>query len=110
MTALQFLPIGYALSVAVETPVLMWGLSARHSLRVRLFAGLWLTACTYPIVVLTLPALTTRFYVPVAEVFAAATECVLFTTLVDTWEWRDMVTIVTANLTSFAAGELWFRW
>jgi len=109
MTAWQFLPIGYALSVAVETPVLMWGLSARHSLRVRLFAGIWLTACTYPIVVLTLPALTTRFYVPAAEIFAATAECVLFATLVDTWEWRDMAAIVAANIASFAAGELWFR-
>ena len=110
MTPLQFLPIGYALSVAVETPVLTWGLAARHSLRVRMFAGAWLTACTYPIVALTLPALTTRFYVPAAETFAAAAECTLFAFLVDRWEWRDMRAIVAANLASFAAGEVWFRW
>ena len=110
MTPLQFLPIGYVLSVAVETPVLLWGLAARHSLRVRLFSGVWLTACTYPIVALTLPALTTRFYVPAAETFAAAAECALFKTLVDRWEWRDMAAIVAANLASFAAGELLYRW
>ena len=108
MTALEFLPIGYALSVAVETPVLVIGLSRRHSLRLKFFAGIWLTACTYPIVILTLPALTGRFYVPIAETFAPAAECVLFATLVKEWSRRDMVIILLANLASFAAGLIVF--
>jgi hypothetical protein len=106
MTPLQFLPIGYALSVLVETPVLLIGLSPRHSLRAKLFAGVWLTACTYPIVVLTLPPLTGRFYVPIAETFAPVAECILFATLFRNWRWRDMAAIVVANLASFAFGEL----
>jgi hypothetical protein len=130
-----FLPLGYALSVVLETPVLLVGLSARHSIRRRLFAGAWLTACTYPIVVLVLPQLVWRPlgeqagywpYVAVAEVFAPAAECVLF--WMAFWKqlsaadldkgigsgrrdfFRDMLAIVAANLTSFIAGWWLFRW
>jgi hypothetical protein len=109
MTPLEFLPVGYALSVAVETPVLIAGLSRCHALRVKLFAGFWLTACTYPIVVLTLPPLTGPYYVPAAETFAPVAECILFATLVKEWKWRDMAAIVVANLASFAVGEILFR-
>jgi hypothetical protein len=115
MTDWQFLPIGYVGSVLVETPILMLGLSAAHSWRRRLFAGFWLTACTYPIVVLTLPALIERrsTYLWVAETFAPVAECLLF------WAafhpdgrsagaslGRDMAVIVLANLASFGAGEI----
>jgi len=109
VTPLQFLPVGYVLSVIIETPVLLIGLSKHHSLRAKLFAGLWLTGCTYPIVVLSLPALTGRFYLPIAETFAPLAECVLFATLFRTWTWRDMAAIVVANLASFAVGELLFQ-
>lgn len=83
----RFLPLGYLVSVVMETPVLVVGLSRRHPLGRRLFAGVWLTACTYPIVVLVLPQLVWRPlgetagywpYVAVAEVFAPAAECLLF--------------------------------
>ncbi len=78
----RFLLLGYLLTVAVETPVLVLFLSKRHALRRRLFAGLWLTACTYPVVVLVLPPLfagsTRAAYLAVAEVFAPAAECALF--------------------------------
>ena len=75
-----WLPFGYVLTVSVETPVLVFGLSRRHSLARKLFAGLWLTACTYPIVVLVLPILipSRGVYVAVAETFAPAAECTLF--------------------------------
>jgi hypothetical protein len=115
MTAWQFLPVGYVGSILVETPILLAGLSAAHSWRRRLFAGVWLTACTYPIVVLTLPALIERrsTYLWVAETFAPVAECLLF--------WlafyrggqasgaslrRDMAVIVLANLASFGGGEI----
>lgn len=110
MTPLQFLPIGYTLSVLVEIPVLLIGLSRQHSLRARIFAGLWLTACTYPIVILTLPPITGRFYIPIAETFAPIAECILFATLFREWNWRDMAAIVAANLASFAFGELIMGW
>jgi hypothetical protein len=82
----RFLPVGYALSVAIETPILLLALSARHPLGRRVLAGFWLTACTYPIVVLVLPELIWRplgeagywSYVVVAEIFAPAAECGLF--------------------------------
>src|SRR5215218_11069197 len=80
---LLFMLLGYAITVAVEAPVLVALLSRRHSLRVRLFAGLWLTACTYPVVWLVLPPLfdmeTQRgLYLLVAETFAPVAECAIF--------------------------------
>ena len=116
--AWRFLPVGYALSVAIETPVLLVGLSPRHGWRRRIFAGLWLTACTYPIVVLTLPVLIPARipYLIVAETFAPAAECALFYALFgDGRHWRDpsirrdLGVIVLANLASFGFGEWWFR-
>jgi hypothetical protein len=120
-----FLPIGYLFSIAVETPVLLVGLSARHSIGRRLFAGVWLTACTYPIVVLVLypllmpegrrPVPTTDLvlYLLIAETFAPVAECALFWAAFGDKEelgkrsfWRDMITIVLANLASFGLGEV----
>jgi hypothetical protein len=111
-----FLPLGYLLSVAVETPVLLAGLSRRLSFGQKLFAGLWLTACTYPVVVLVLPRLFSTLprstYLLAAETFAPVAECLLF--------WlafraragagggelaRNFAVIVLANLLSFGAGE-----
>src|SRR6516162_10670473 len=81
--AWAFLPHGYLFSILIETPVLLVGLSRRHSLGRRLFAGVWLTACTYPIVILVLTQYfdleTDRFrYLLVAETFAPVAECALF--------------------------------
>jgi hypothetical protein len=113
-----FLVVGYPLSVALETPVLLVGLSRRHSLRVRLFAGLWLTACTYPIVTLVLPGwfdLPAQLVasVAVAETFAPVAECALFWAAFgrrSEWGrrsmWRDFVAITLANFTSFGVGAL----
>ena len=53
----RFLPLGYLLTILIETPVLCIGLSSRHPLKRKLLAGVWLTACTYPIVTLVLPLL-----------------------------------------------------
>jgi hypothetical protein len=107
-----FLPVGYLVTVLIETPVLLLGLSARHPLNRRLAAGLWLTVCTYPIVVLVLPLLIgptapRAAYLGAAEVFAPMAECALF------WyafgrkvgSARDGLAIVAANLASFGVGE-----
>ena len=107
-----FLPIGYAFTVAIETPVLVAGLSRRHPVTRRLLAGLWLTACTYPIVVLVLPLLIPSRvpYLVVAETFAPAAECLLFWIAFGRREtmWRDFGAIVVANLASFLLGEVVF--
>jgi hypothetical protein len=114
----QFLPYGYVLTVLIETPVLLVGLSWRHPLAARLFAGLWLTACTYPIVVLVLyPLFETRWlYLLIAEMFAPVAECALFWTAFGSRAelgrrsmLRDMAAIVIANLASFGIGELIFE-
>src|SRR5271165_6291391 len=80
---LRFLIFGYLFSIAIETPVLLVGLSRRHPLGRRLFAGVWLTLCTYPIVVVVLPELFDMnnerpLYLLVAETFAPVAECALF--------------------------------
>lgn len=116
---LRFLPVGYLVTVLVETPVLLLGLSPRLTTRrQRLFAGLWLTACTYPIVVLVLPILfassSRAAYLAVAETFAPLAECVLFWLVfakgreaADTGALvRSFAAIVIANVLSFIAGEV----
>lgn len=113
----HFLPLGYLLSILIETPVLLVGLSARHPMRRRLLAGIWLTACTYPIVTLVLPLVFVNsshaLYLLVAEVFAPVAECVLFwlafgenAEVGKASMWRDFATIVVANLASFGGGEV----
>ena len=79
----QFLLYGYLVTVFIEGLVLLPGLSARHPLIRRLFACVWLNACSYPVVVLVLPHLLNAddhyaAYLWVAEIFAPVAECVLF--------------------------------
>ena len=115
-----FLPLGYVLTIALETPVLLLGLSARHSLSRRLLAGVWLTACTYPIVVIVLPlTVWPQFgelaYVACAETFAPVAEAWLFWQAFDREQasqpvgqrgdtLQDIAAIVLANLVSFVVG------
>lgn len=111
-----FLLPGYAVTVALEAPVLLLGLSREHSWRRRLFAGFWLTACTYPVVVLVIPSFlspdTARLpYLLAAETFAPLAECALFGAAFHRGvkpraRARDRLVILLANLLSFAAGEL----
>ena len=109
----RFLPIGYLFTIVIETPILLRGLSPHHSVKRRLLSGIWLTACTYPIVVLVLPLLLVNqsraLFLLVAETFAPVAECLLF------WlafgkeaRWRDFGVIVVANLASFVIGALIF--
>ena len=113
----HFFPRGYFLSILIETPVLLIGLSKRHPIKHRLFAGIWLTACTYPIVVLVLPLALANVsrakYLVVAETFAPVAECILFWLAYGDREqigkasmWRDFGAIVLANLASFLGGEV----
>lgn len=106
----SFLPLGYVFTVLVETPVLLVGLSRTHPFARKLFAGLWLTACTYPIVVLVMPVLIPdrNVYLVVAETFAPVAECVLFRLAFRDASWRDYAAIVIANLASFGVGLLVF--
>lgn len=121
----RMLPIGYLLTIALETPVLLVGLSPIHSLKRRLIAGVWLTACTYPIVILVLPQIVWQPlgeaghwpYVAVAEIFAPVAECGFFwlafwrgrasdVPVASRWAYllRDFAAIVAANLFSFIVG------
>lgn len=113
----HFLPLGYLFSILIETPILLFGLSARHSFKRKLFAGVWLTSCTYPIVVLVLPLVmagaSRTSYLVVAETFAPVTECALFWLAFGSLDgagkrsiWRDFETIIIANLASFLGGEV----
>ena len=108
----RFLPIGYLFTIAIETPILLLGLSRHHSIKRRLLAGIWLTACTYPIVVLVLPLVfdqSRTLYLSVAETFAPVAECLLFwAAFGKETRWRDFGVIVVANLASFLIGALIF--
>jgi hypothetical protein len=107
-TVLPMMAVGYVLTDSVETPVLLVGLSRRHPVRHRLFAGFWLTACTYPVVWLVLPPLFSErwLYLFVAETFAPVAECVLFGLAFGKPSVRDLAVIVLANLLSFVASEV----
>jgi hypothetical protein len=119
---LRLMLVGYLTTIAVETAVLVVLLSRRHPVRVRLFAGVWLTACTYPIVWLVLPGFfdvenQRAAYLWVAETFAPAAECVLFWLAFVRREkpdrratLRDLAAITLANLASFGLGELLNAW
>lgn len=118
-----FLPFGYLVTILIETPVLILGLSRKISFKQRLWCGVWLTACTYPVVVLVLPALffgqSRALYLAVAETFAPVVECFLFwlafrgTEVLKPADWvRCCITIVVANLASFGFGEVlnYYSW
>lgn len=118
-----FLPFGYLLTILIETPILLLGLSSKLSFRQKLLCGIWLTACTYPIVVLVLPTLLFEYprwqYLSVAEIFAPVAECFLFWLafrskgLLETSDWmRSYTAIVIANLASFGLGEVlnYYSW
>ncbi len=118
-----FLPVGYLATILIETPVLLFGLSPKLSLKHKLLCGIWLTACTYPIVVLVLPAIflesSRNLYLLVAETFAPLGECVFFWLafrgrgLLETNDWvRSFAAIVLANLASFGIGEIinYYQW
>jgi hypothetical protein len=112
----SFLPLGYLLTIAIELPILLGGLSPRHDWRRRCFAGAWLTACTYPIVAIVLPLTVWPMfgyvaYVVVAEIFAPVAECLLFRwafhrdqEITPNDKVRDMTAIVAANVLSFLLG------
>ncbi len=112
----RFLPLGYLLTVLIETPVLLVGLPRQITVKQRLWCGVWLTACTYPIVILVLPAIfmdhSRALYLVVAETFAPLCECVLFWVGFRRVElgrrgWAQaMAAIVLANLASFGFGEV----
>jgi hypothetical protein len=118
-----FLPVGYLVTIAVETPILLLGLSKKLTFKQKLLCGIWLTACTYPIVVLVLPMLLQDFswiiYITIAEIFAPMGECLFFwlafrgNKILSPNDWiQCFIAIIFANLASFGFGEImhWFQW
>lgn len=118
-----FLPIGYLTTIVIETTVLIFLLSPKLSLKQKILCGIWLTACTYPIVVLVLPPLlgsiSWTLYLIVAESFAHFGECVIFWLAFrgredfETNDWlRCFLAILLANFASFSIGEVLnhYRW
>ena len=108
-----FLPIGYLFSIAIEMPILCVGLSPQHPMSRRILAGFWLTACTYPLVVLVVPhwfdtAAERVQYLLAAESIAHFGECLLFYAAFAPLKQtsRDMAAVFGANLASFLSGEI----
>jgi len=112
---LLFLASGYLATVAIEAPLLVAFLPSRYSLRTRIGCGFWLTACTYPVVVLVMPNIANGPFswsvtLLVTEIWVALTEVALLRAvagrrLLASFRREDGVVIV-ANLASFLAGEL----
>lgn len=117
----RWLAVGYVATVLMEAPVLLLLLSARHPWQRRLFAGVWLTACTYPAFVLALPVIVApdpspegyRRVIIVGEVLVFAAEVLIFRLAFggpgsggDGWSWRDAGAVVAANAVSLGVGEL----
>jgi hypothetical protein len=110
-----FLPQGYLETILWEAPILLLLLSRPHPWWRRLLCGLWLTAFSYPIVILVLPLLIANHdtYLWVAETFAPASEIALFglafwTPKVTRWQRvQDAIAIIIANLASFLIGLYW---
>jgi hypothetical protein len=118
-----FLPLGYITTVFIETIILIFLFPPKLSLKQKILFGIWLTACTYPIVVLVLPPLlmeTSRaLYLLVAETFAPVGECLFFWLAFrgkedfEQKDWiRSFIAIIVANLASFGIGEIlnYYRW
>lgn len=109
---------GYTLGVILETPVLLAGLSVCHSFKTRIQAGLLLTLCTYPFVIVVMPRLINpdlnrTLYLAVTETLVPIAECAVFwfvfhrkRTVTRTVIVRDFCAIVAANLFSFGVGEV----
>ncbi len=115
-TVWLFLILGYLLTVTIEIPILLAGMAKKHGVRDTIFNGLLLTALTYPVVVMVLPALFSAvqidnrmMYLAAAETFAPVAEVLFFRFLVNkpiaSRLDRDAIVIVIANLASFLLGE-----
>ena len=104
--------VGFLLTLALETPVLIVGLSPTHSLRRKLAVSLWINAFSYPVVSLVLPlCVPQNAYIAVAEVFAPLSECLLFALAFGAQTTRrDLLAIVVANLWSFLVGYALLSW
>ena len=107
---------GYLLTTLIEIPILILGLPRKFAVKDTIVNGLLLTAITYPVVVLVLPAIFTGMgienrvlFLAVAESFAPITEVLFFRYLIDqplaARLDREAAVIVVANLTSFLLGE-----
>lgn len=110
--------LGYLLTISMETPILFFGLANRYSLKQKLFAGAFLTACSYPFVAVFFPMIWDPYenyntYIVVSEIFAPLSECVIFAWLFQrrkpglTLKQRmfDFAAIIAANLFSYLFGE-----
>ena len=107
---------GYLLTVLIEIPILLTGLPGKYTTKETIINGLLLTAITYPVVIMVLPAIFTGMgienrvlFLMFAESFAPITEVLFFRYLIDqplTGRLdREAAVIVIANLTSFLLGE-----
>lgn len=113
---LSFLVFGYLLTVLIEVPILCVGFGRKYPVLETVVNGLLLTAVTYPVVVMVLPAIflaagsqNRLLYLVIAETFAPLAEVLFFRYLTSRpllrRPDREAIIIVTANLASFLIGE-----
>ncbi|MCA9081701.1 MAG: hypothetical protein KDA58_14160 [Planctomycetaceae bacterium] len=117
---LQQFPQGLGLSVAIETLVLLVGLSKEHRFKDRMTAGITLTCCTYPLVAMALPLLLMRAMGRLPFLLTVEPVAVLIEILLFSWAFekpeqptriRNGLVICLANAASFTVGEcLHYAW
>jgi len=110
---------GYLLTILIELPVLICGLSSKYSSLETIVNGFLLTALTYPVVVMVLPAIFTGMAewgstveqrtLPLQRRSPLLPKCCSFDistaqSLIARPD-RDAAVIVTANRASFLLGE-----
>lgn len=118
LTLTRITVTGYLLTISIETPVLLFGLANRYSIKEKLFAGALLTGFSYPFVAVFFSMIWNPYkdyatYVTVSEIFAPLSECLLFALLFQTRKKLsarertiDFAVVVLANLLSYLSGEL----
>jgi len=94
---LSTLVAAWGATFLIETAVISVALSSRHGWRIRLFSGIWLSACTLPLVWFVLPEclLFWRAFIHPLPRDTVATI-------------RDCLAITAANAASFSAGALFW--
>lgn len=109
---------GYLLTISIETPVLVFGLGNRYTLKEKLFAGAFLTGCSYPFVAIVFPMIWNPYndystYVTISEIFAPVSECIIFALLFQRRKLmssrlraQELAVVIAANLVSYLSGEL----
>lgn len=107
------LSLGFVLFIGIESSILIACLRKQYAKTQLIFAGVWLTFCTYPVINLLLATLLghTPFYYAISALMAPLVEFILFwiafesdRRFFDARLLHALFAIATANIASFTCG------